>query len=175
MFITEGCLDFVVPPEEIWEDPDKLYAFFRQLERVGVGELRYSFRDYMNLSEWHLVDRDRYTVKLKEGKEEAVLYKEYIITIDGKQYESGDTVKIDGKRWTIKYSGWGALWAFDEDSDFSQRWYAKASPWEDFAEAYATYLYLPERLIKNAPEKFLHLELEFKVYQDNEELLEKAE
>ena len=93
-------------------------------------------------------------------------------------------VEINGQRLPLDTACWfegeEVIFQYDEDtqvlirydanSQFSSRWYARTSPWEDFAEAFSEYLLAPEQLIAAAPEKFQHLELELRRYQNDERI-----
>ena len=73
------------------------------------------------------------------------------------------------------HAGGQLIASYVADAHFSHDPYAKASPWEDYAEAFCEYLFLPERLIEHAPEKFQFLEEEFKRYSNNEALMQRLE
>ncbi|MCB0328577.1 MAG: hypothetical protein KDD70_02905 [Bdellovibrionales bacterium] len=132
----------------------------------GKGEEIHDFDEWLKLSDWKVYDRKRYELADEPG---------YII-LDGEKLPLEKPVAFDGQNIVLSYSSWGnVLQSYDADSDFSNRWYAKTSPWEDFAEAFSEYLFLPERLIEDAPEKFQHLELELRRYAGDAELREKLE
>lgn len=120
----------------------------------------------MEISEWTVYERSRYTRGESAGT----------IILDGITLPLGESVTVGNTEVVLQYDGWrNVLISYRADSEFSNRWYAKSSPWEDFAEAFSEYLFLPERLIQNAPNKFYHLELEFRRYSSRPDLLELLE
>ncbi|MCB0352047.1 MAG: hypothetical protein KDD64_00930 [Bdellovibrionales bacterium] len=124
----------------------------------GGGEAIHNFDEWMKLSDWTVYDRSRYEPSENAG---------YVV-VDGQELKVGQPVAFNGKTIVLTYNQWyDVLYSYDAESDFSNRWYAKSSPWEDFAEAFSEYLFLPERLIQDAPEKFKHLDLEFRRYADD--------
>ncbi|MCO6432617.1 MAG: hypothetical protein J5J00_17325 [Deltaproteobacteria bacterium] len=126
-----------------------------------AGEERYDFDEYLVLSGWTVIERDRYEIS-EDG--------EFII-LDGEPYKPEEPIVHDGRNMVLVFHPeQDLLFAYDSDAKFSYRPYSRTSPWEDFAEAFAEYLYLPERLIEMAPEKFLHLELEFRRYHNDEKI-----
>jgi hypothetical protein len=123
------------------------------------GEPEIDFDEYADLSGWTVYPKDR----VAEGSNP------WSITLDGVEYPLEQEIEHQGKKLMLLYNSWaGLLISFDAEADFSRRWYAKVSPWEDFAEAFSEYLYLPERLLQDAPEKFWHLERELRRYIGDE-------
>lgn len=133
---------------------------------VGLGEAIFEFNDFMKIGGWRVYDRDRYTLSSTPGK----------IVLDGKEHPLGRAVEHQGERLVLQYhKTFNALIGYRADAQFSHRDYAHASPWEDFAEAFAEYMLLPERLIEDAPDKFLYMELEFRRYHADPAMLRKLD
>jgi len=127
----------------------------------GQGESVYDFDEWLNLSGWRVYRREQYKPSQNGNT----------IILDGEELSLNKPVEYNGETIILSYDRWrNILQSYRADSEFSNRWYAKMSPWEDFAEAFSEYIFLPDRLLRDAPEKFLHLELEFKKYEDNQEL-----
>lgn len=134
-------------------------------QMIEVGESRYDFDEFYKMGGWAPVERNRWQYTFNG------------VRLDGKEVEVGVPIEVNGQRIVLVPMGRDALLQFNPDADFSSRWYAKASPWEDFAEAFSEYIFLPERLIKFAPEKFKHLEQEFHKYDGDariQDLLNRA-
>ena len=133
-------------------------SWFRETEDgkhiIEIGENRYDFDEWMSLSGWEIIDSNRWS---GGGWLPLVL--------DGTVVEIGVPIEHAGKEIVLVPMGRGILASFDAEAGFSHDPYSHASPWEDFAEAFCEYLFLPERLIEHAPEKFLHLELELRKYE----------
>lgn len=132
---------------------------------IDGGDPLYDFQDFIDLSGWKVIERSRYKVVPGRG------FADPKIRLDGTEYPIGEPIDVDGRKIVLVYQeGDNILYSYNADARFSSRWYAKASPWEDFAEAFAEYIFLPKRLIHDAPEKFKHLEQEFKKYSGNQEI-----
>jgi len=131
---------------------------------VSVSELqrgdgRYEFQEWIELSDWQVIPKNRYTVS-DFGTS---------ITLDGQLYPVGKPIQHQGESIILVYQqGRGTLFSYKALAHFSLDAYAGTSPWEDFAEAFAEYLLLPRRLVELAPEKFLFLEREFRVHRSDE-------
>ncbi|RME61401.1 MAG: hypothetical protein D6780_01790, partial [Candidatus Dadabacteria bacterium] len=124
----------------------------------GEGEPVIDFDEFYKIAGWKIYSRDRYSVDPESGD----------IILDGESIPLKTPVEVDGKERVFMYDAWSDLLiSYDADGEFSSRWYAKTSPWEDFAEAFSEYLFVPERLVHDAPHKFKHLEEEFKVYEND--------
>ncbi len=146
---------------QIGDGPGGIYFPDHTDPYFGSGEEVHDFDEWINLSGWKAYDRARISPGERPGT----------VKVDGVELPLATPVELDGCRVILQYNpGWNLLTSYNADADFSSRWYAKTSPWEDFAEAFSEYLYLPERLINDAPHKFKHLEQEFKRYEDNREL-----
>jgi len=132
----------------------------------GAGEAILDFNEWMEISQWTVYQRERYQVDSQSRS----------VILDGVRLPLGVPVTFGGEEIVLQHNPWGnVLTSYRADSEFSNRWYAKTSPWEDFAEAFSEYLFLPERLIQDAPNKFLHLELEYRRYSGNLEMMELLE
>lgn len=128
----------------------------------GRGEESIDFDEWITLSNWQLLTGDQ----VRAGDRE-----KGTIFVSGKEYQVGVPVEFDGRWVVMSYmERQNLVMMYDAFSDFSHRDYAKASPWEDIAEAISEYINLPMRLIKDAPEKFMHLEHEFHKYDGDKEI-----
>lgn len=133
---------------------------------IEIGERKYDFDEFMALSGWEAIAPERW-----EGGGWMPL------TLDGEEVEVGTPIEHNGERIVLVPMGWDSLIKYNADANFSHDPYSHASPWEDFAEAFTEYIFLPERLIKHAPDKFQYLELEFRKYENNhriQDLIEQA-
>ena len=66
------------------------------------------------------------------------------------------------------------IYSYRKDAAFSLGVrFRTLNPWEDWVEAFTEYIYLPERLITYAPQKFIYFEQELRKYEDEPDLLEK--
>jgi len=132
----------------------------------GDGEPILDFDEWIEISQWTVYQRERYQVDPESQ----------FVILDGIKLPLGVPVTFGNEEIVLQHNPWGnVLTSYRASSEFSNRWYAKTSPWEDFAEAFSEYLFLPERLIQDAPNKFLHLELEYRRYSDNREMMELLE
>jgi hypothetical protein len=136
---------------------------------IDDGEQRYSFDDFVQLSGWEVVMPERWELISSRRDPEGARVK-----LDGQIYRIGEPIEHNGQKIMLALDDETILLACSSESEFASRWYAKASPWEDFAEAFAEYIHCPERLIEHAPSKFLFIEEEFRKYEDNLTLLELA-
>jgi hypothetical protein len=137
---------------------------------IDDGEQRYSFDDYVELSHWEVISPERWQLIEPWSR-----YDSYKVTLDGQLYLIGEPIEHNGRKIILQLRGDDILLACSSESEFASRWYAKVSPWEDFAEAFAEYIHCPERLIECAPHKFLFIEEEFRKYQNDRALLDLAE
>jgi hypothetical protein len=137
---------------------------------INDGEQRYSFDDYVRLSGWEVIVPERWDLVSSPWDEEGAQVK-----LDGQLYRVGEPIVHNGQKITLQIVDDVILLAYNSESEFASRWYAKMSPWEDFAEAFAEYIHCPERLIEHAPSKFLFIEEEFRKYKDKPQLVELAE
>lgn len=125
------------------------------------GEPSIDFKDFATLSGWQVIDPARVAFGPREGT----------IVLDGSELPLGRPV-LHGGRWIVLFgeSTSRLLVAVDATAEFSERWYSRTSPWEDFAEAFAYYHACPEALIMDAPLKFMHLDEELRRYVRDERL-----
>jgi hypothetical protein len=137
---------------------------------IDDGEQRYSFDDYAKLSKWEVISSERWELIEPLG-----YFDTYQVKLDGQLYPIGEPIEHNGERVILQLRGADILLVCSAQSEFASRWYAKVSPWEDFAEAFAEYILCPEQLIDYAPTKFLFLEEEFRKYKDNQEILDLAD
>ncbi len=137
---------------------------------IDEGEEKYSFYEYIKLSEWQVIAKDRWEIIAPVN-----FFDDYKIKLDGELYNIGETIEHNGKKLILQLRGSDILLACSAESEFSSRWYAKVSPWEDFAEAFAEYIMSPEKLIEHAPTKFIFLEEEFRKYENNQKILDLLE
>ncbi|MEZ4753994.1 MAG: hypothetical protein R3A13_06730 [Bdellovibrionota bacterium] len=129
----------------------------------GTGEAGLDFDEYTALSGWKVYNPNTYSYNFLTNK----------ITIGDKSYPLDKAVEFNGKQVVFNYNpSYNILMSYNASAEFTERDYSRASPWEDFAEAFAEYLYLPERIISRAPDKFMHLEREFGKYKANQHIKE---
>ena len=144
-----GCCHGEAHDESGEQDPVSV----SELQR---GDGRYEFQEWIALSDWQVIPKSRYTVSDFGSS----------ITLDGQLYPVGKPIQHQGETIILVYQqGRGTLFSYKALARFSLDAYAGTSPWEDFAEAFAEYLLLPQRLVELAPEKFLFLEREFRVHR----------
>lgn len=125
------------------------------------GEPTVDFREFASIAGWQVIDPSRYTLGARFGS----------VVLDGREVPCNEPIDHHGKKIVLSLNPFtGILVAVDAHGEFSRRWYSRTSPWEDFAEAFAYYFASPETLIIDAPQKFRHLEEEFRRYQGNQEL-----
>ena len=125
------------------------------------GELSIDFREFATLSGWQVIDPSRVAFGSKDG----------VIVLDGREVPLGRPVLHAGK-WVVLFGESTSLLlvSVDATAEFSERWYSRTSPWEDFAEAFAYYYACPEALIMDAPLKFIHLDEELRRYTGDERM-----
>lgn len=144
-------------PSSLEQTPDGGVEFSK-------GDPIYDFAEWMEISGWTVYSPD--DVEILNGGQSA--------QIGDQEYPIGVPVDIDGTSVILQYQR-GLLYSFDTDAPFSLDPYSRTNPWEDFAEAFCEYIMIPERLIEFAPEKFIFLEKEFRLYDDQLELMRNAE
>ncbi len=151
---------------QISDGPSGIYIDNEGNFYFGEGASLHDFDEWIELSDWQMIHRDRYEPGTTPGT----------IMLDGVEVPLETPIEHNGERMVLLYrADYDILTSYNPDADFSSRWYAKTSPWEDFAEAFSEYILVPERLAQDAPLKFLHLEEEFKLYVNNEEISELLE
>ena len=128
---------------------------------LADGDKEYDFHEFMEVSGWKVVDPD--TWELSEERQSVI--------IDDRRIPIGVPVVYEGEQRIFTLDQ-GILYSHDTLASFSLIQYSRTNPWEDWAEGFAEYILLPERLIEFAPEKFEYFEQELRVYQDDPELLE---
>jgi hypothetical protein len=125
------------------------------------GEPTIDFREFAALAGWEVIEPQRYELGERFG----------IVVLDGRELPCGAPVEHRGRRIVLSLNPFtGILVSVDADAEFSRRWYSRTSPWEDFAEAFAYYHTCPEILIIDAPQKFRHLDEEFRRYSTDPQL-----
>jgi len=127
--------------------------------RLAPGDSRYEFAEFMQLSGWKLIHPNRFSVT-NSGLS---------VKLDGQEYILGVPIKHNGQRLILALNQ-GLLFSYEAFAPFSLVKYSRTNPWEDWAEAFAEYFLMPERLITFAPEKFQYLEEEFRQYDTREDL-----
>lgn len=148
---------------QISDGPSGIYVDSEGNFYFGKGADLHDFDEWIELSDWKMIHRDRYEMSSTYGT----------IILDGVEVPLNTPFEHNGERMVLLYrADFDILTSYNPDADFSSRWYAKTSPWEDFAEAFSEYILVPERLAHDAPLKFLHLEEEFKLYVNNTEITE---
>jgi hypothetical protein len=128
---------------------------------IGNGEDLYDFSEFLKIGGWRAYEKGR----VREATSSSRIF------LDDKELPLGQPIDLNGEQVVLKYfKGPNILMSYRGGAEFSHRDYSHASPWEDFAEAFAEYMFLPKRLIKDAPEKFRHLDQEFRRYHGDSEI-----
>lgn len=128
--------------------------------RIAPGSIRTDFQEFMELSGWQVVDESKYEIR-NMGLS---------VFIDGQEIPVEVPTRLNGQPVVLSIYG-GRLFMRDALAEFSLVPYSRTSPWEDYAEAFAEYYLLPERLITFAPRKFEFFEQEYGRYADRADLL----
>ena len=123
------------------------------------GEASFDFDEFVRLGGWAVYLPDTYEITNSGAS----------VKIDGHEYPIDRPVKFHGELVTFLFDGW-QLSSYKSAAPFSLRWYSRTTPWEDWAEGFAEYNLMPERLITFAPEKFQYFEDEFGRYSDRKDL-----
>jgi hypothetical protein len=97
------------------------------------------WNDFLALSGWRQLDAD--TI----GDDTC--------TIDGRTYNDGDVIRLDGANYIIQIE-YGEVWAYQQGAAFSIGNYNRVHPVEDFAEAYTEFVVAPRELRTRAPDKY---------------------
>lgn len=143
----------------LYHDENGAYA-------IEPGELKYDFEHFITLAGWQVIGPEDFTLILSASKQHSVK-----VELDGNEYEIGKEITHNGERIVLQLHPSGrALFAFSATGAFPSRWYARTTPWEDYAETFAEYMLVPELLIDSAPIKFQFMESEFKKYANNSEI-----
>ena len=133
---------------------------------IQPGELKYDFERFIKIAGWQVLGPEDFTLVLPATKQNSVK-----VELDGNVYEIGKEITHNGAPVVLQLHPSGrALFTFSARGEFPSRWYAKTTPWEDYAETFAEYMLIPELLIDSAPLKFQFMESEFKKYAHNTEL-----
>ncbi len=144
---------------QLGERPENFVQDGNSRMTVSPGDVRFDFAEYMRISGWTVVDPARYeftTLGLA-------------VKLEGREMPVGSPVVFEGK--AVIFSVFARqLFVHDALAEFTLVPYSQTSPWEDWAEAFAEYYLLPERLIQFAPAKYQFFEQEFGRYQGREDL-----
>ena len=128
-------------------------------DHYSPGEVSFDFDEFVRLGGWAVYLPDSYEITNSGAS----------VKIEGKEYPIDRPVKFHGELVTFLFDGW-QLSSYKSAAPFSLRWYSRTTPWEDWAEGFAEYNLMPERLITFAPEKFQYFEDEFGRYSDRKDL-----
>ena len=123
------------------------------------GEASFDFDEFVRLGGWAVYLPDSYQITNGGAA----------VKIEGHEYPIDRPVKFHGEFVTFLFDGW-QLSSYKSAAPFSLRWYSRTTPWEDWAEGFAEYNLMPQRLITFAPEKFQYFEDEFGKYSDRKDL-----
>ncbi len=126
---------------------------------IEQGDVRYDFDEFVALSGWELIARERFSVE----------HGGLSVTLDGVPCPIGVPVQVHD-RILVLLPVHGFLFAHDAGAGFSLVPYSRTNPWEDWAEAFAEYFTAPERLRAFAPAKFEFLDREFRYHWSNASL-----
>jgi hypothetical protein len=130
-------------------------------EAVMDTDPLYEFEDFAALSEWTVIERDRF--KLENNRQR--------VRLDGVQYRLDVPIIHDGKRITLWYdSDTATLFSYNSDAQFPADENSRTAPWEDWAESFTAYVLCPRQLIQFAPYKFLDFEQHFRKYHHDQDL-----
>lgn len=133
----------------------------------GYKELfdpRYDYQEYLAISGWKA---QRTGFKISDDRQR--------VTINGESYPLEQVTNVDGKMLSLVHDREAKiLYSRSATAEFSAGSYAQSDPWEDWAEAFADYIVKPNRLITFAPKKFAFFEQEFRRYDSNASIINKA-
>ncbi len=133
---------------------------------AGPADSLYDFGRWLEISGWIIFDSKR--VQIKHDKQAALIDQKH-------EFALGIPVQYQGQWMIFRWdSGEKTLYAHRFNAEFSLRDYAKTSPWEDWAEAFAEYTVLPKRLATYAPQKFIYFEDQLGRFENDKEMLRVA-
>lgn len=116
---------------------------------TGPADPRFPFDEFLQLADWKIIERSR--VKRLSANQ--------AILLDGELLPLNKPINYKGDLRTFIYdSSEKIVYSYRPDTEFSLNIYSRESPWEDWAEGFAEYILLPERLLAFAPKKFMYFE-----------------
>lgn len=130
-----------------------------EIDQFTLGQAAFDFDEFIQLGGWTVYLPNSYTITNGGAS----------VKIEGREYPIDRPVKFHGEMVTFLFDGW-QLSSYKSMAPFSLRWYSRTTPWEDWAEGFAEYNLMPERLISFAPQKFQYFEDEFGRYTDRKDL-----
>lgn len=128
-----------------------------------TGEYLVDFQAFLELSDWRAFEPSRFKIE-HHGQ---------AVRLDHILYPLERPCRYKGELVIFRHcKDQSRLYCHRADATFNLRDYATSDPFEDFADAFAEYFELPERLAYFSPEKFLFFELHFHVHERKKYLFE---